>query len=105
MARVARAARAARAAAARLRPFLPEIAIALAAIAIAWTFAAAVLRHTRPFGLPLDDAYIYLTYAKQIGRGAPFTYFPGDGYSAGSTSVHEWTLGLASLQLSPVAGW
>ena len=27
-------------------------------------------------GLPLDDSYIYLTYAKQFGRAQPFTYFP-----------------------------
>ena len=87
------AARAARIAA-RLRPHAPEVAIAAAAIAIAWAFAAAVLRHTRPFGLPLDDAYIYLTYAKQFGRGEPFTYFPGGGYSAGSTSV-LWPMLLA----------
>ncbi|HET7505061.1 MAG TPA: hypothetical protein VFK02_28780 [Kofleriaceae bacterium] len=77
--------------------------IALAAalvLAIAWTFAATVLHHTRSMGLPLDDSYIYLTYAKQIGRGQPFTYFPGGGYSAGSTSLlwpvvlaPFWTLG------------
>lgn len=74
--------------------------IALAAIAIAWAFAVTVLRHTRPMGLPLDDSYIYLTYAKQFGRGQPFTYFPGGGFSAGSTSVlwpmllaPFWTLG------------
>ncbi len=70
---------------ARLRPYLPELAIAAAAIALAWTFAAVVVRHTR-FGLPLDDAYIYLTYAKQLGRGEPFSYYPGGGYSAGATS-------------------
>src|SRR6185295_759133 len=86
--------------AARLRPYMPELAISIAAIGLAWTFAAGVLSHTRPFGLPLDDAYIYLTYAKQFGRGQPFSYFPGGGYSAGSTSVlwpmvlaPFWTLG------------
>ena len=86
--------------AARLRPYAPEIAISVAAIGLAWTFAAIVLSHTRPFGLPLEDAYIYLTYAKQFGRGEPFTYFPGGGYSAGSTSAlwpmvlaPFWTLG------------
>src|ERR1041384_5797364 len=73
--------------AARLRPHAPEIAISLAAIGGAWTFAAVVLQHTRPFGLPLEDAYIYLTYAKQFGRGEPFTYFHGGGYSAGSTAA------------------
>jgi hypothetical protein len=76
-----------RQAAARIRPWAPDLAIALAAVAIAWTFAVTVLRHTRPFGLPLDDSYIYLTYAKQLGRGEPFSYYPGGGYSAGSTSV------------------
>ena len=84
----------------RLRPYLPAAAIALAAVAVAWFFAATTLRHARPMGLPLDDSYIYLTYAKQFGRGEPFTYFPGGGYSAGSTSVlwpmvlaPFWTLG------------
>src|ERR1041384_6991851 len=74
--------------------------IALVAVAVAWAFAVTVLRHTRPMGLPLDDSYIYLTYAKQFGRGQPFTYFPGGGYSAGSTSIlwpmllaPFWTLG------------
>jgi 4-amino-4-deoxy-L-arabinose transferase-like glycosyltransferase len=83
-----------------LRPHTASIGIALAAIAIAWFYAATVLRYTRPFGLPLDDSYIYLTYAKQMGRGQPFTYYPGGGYSAGSTSVlwpmvlaPFWTLG------------
>ncbi|HEU4727910.1 MAG TPA: hypothetical protein VFT22_08485, partial [Kofleriaceae bacterium] len=73
---------------------------AIGAIAIAATFAATVLRHTPSMGLPLDDSYIYLTYAKQFGRGQPFTYVPGGGYSAGSTSVlwpivlaPFWTLG------------
>src|SRR5689334_19825933 len=79
---------------ARLRPHAPAIAIALAALGLAWVFAAAVLRHTRAFGLPLEDAYIYLTYAKQMGRGQPFTYYPGGGYSAGATSV-LWPMVLA----------
>jgi len=87
-------------AATRLRPYAPAIAISLVAIALAWTFAYAVLRRTPSFGFPLDDAYIYLTYAKQFGRAQPFTYFPGGGYSPGSTSVlwpmvlaPFWTLG------------
>jgi hypothetical protein len=75
-------------------------AIVLVALFIVWAFAATVLAVTRPMGLPLDDSYIYLTYAKQFGRAQPFTYFPGGGYSAGSTSVlwpmllaPFWTLG------------
>jgi len=89
---------------------IPMIAIAIAAVAIAWTFAATTLAHTEHMGLPLDDSYIYLTYAKQIGRGQPFTYFPGGGYSAGSTSVlwpmviaPFWTLGARGHALVWVA--
>ncbi|MBX3160130.1 MAG: hypothetical protein KF773_29455 [Deltaproteobacteria bacterium] len=74
--------------------------IVAACVGIAWFFAAQTLAVTRPMGLPLDDSYIYLTYAKQFGRGEPFTYYPGGGYSAGSTSVlwpmllaPFWTLG------------
>ncbi len=70
-----------------LRRHAPEFAITAAAVAIAWTFIYATLRRTPSFGLPLEDAYIYLTYAKQAGRLEPFTYFHGGGYSAGSTSV------------------
>ncbi|HEY0193299.1 MAG TPA: hypothetical protein VGC42_19410, partial [Kofleriaceae bacterium] len=80
---------------------LTEAAIALVVLGLAWAYAATVLRHTRPMGLPLDDSYIYLTYAKQFGRGQPFTYYPGGGYSAGATSIlwpmllaPFWTLGL-----------
>ncbi|HEU4612163.1 MAG TPA: hypothetical protein VFS15_08800 [Kofleriaceae bacterium] len=76
-----------------------SIAIAVAAFVVALEFLGVVLRHTR-FGLPIEDAYIYLTYAKQFGRAEPFTYFSGGGYSAGSTSViwpmilaPFWTLG------------
>ncbi|MBL0213842.1 MAG: hypothetical protein IPQ07_08160 [Myxococcales bacterium] len=78
----------------RLRPYLPYVLIALVAIAIAWAFAATTLQHTRPMGLPIDDGYIYLTYAKQFGRLQPFSYYPGGGYSAGSTSV-LWPMLLA----------
>jgi len=84
----------------RIKPYAPAIAISLVCIALAWTFAYSVLRRTPSFGFPLDDAYIYLTYAKQFGRAQPFSYFPGGGYSAGSTSVlwpmmlaPFWTLG------------
>ncbi|HEU0036721.1 MAG TPA: hypothetical protein VFQ53_39180 [Kofleriaceae bacterium] len=82
-----------------LRTYAPAIGIVAIALSIAWFFAATTLHYTR-MGLPLDDSYIYLTYAKQIGRGQPFTYYPGGGYSAGATSVlwpmvlaPFWTLG------------
>jgi hypothetical protein len=84
----------------RLRPYVPALVIAIAAIALAQQFAFWTQVHAREFGLPLDDSYIYLTYAKQFGRAEPFTYFSGGGYSAGSTSVlwpmllaPFWTLG------------
>src|SRR5262245_53165213 len=79
-----------------MRRYAAAAGIAALAALLAWGFAVTVLRHTRPMGLPLDDAYIYLTYAKQLGRGQPFTYFPGDGYSAGATSV-LWPMVLAPL--------
>ena len=85
---------------ARLRQHGATLAISGAAAALAWAFVVAVWQHARQFGLPLEDAYIYLTYAKQFGRAEPFTYFHGGGYSAGSTSVlwpmllaPFWTLG------------
>ncbi len=96
----------------RFKPYLPAALIALVGLIIAWLFAVTVLRHTRPMGLPLDDSYIYLTYAKQFGRGQPFTYFPGGGYSAGSTSVlwpmllaPFWTLGARGHALVWVSFW
>jgi hypothetical protein len=84
--------------------------VALTAIAIAWAFAVTVLRHTRPMGLPLDDSYLYLTYAKQLGRGQPFASGPGGGYPAGSASAlwpmvlaPFWMLGARGLALVWVA--
>jgi hypothetical protein len=88
-----------------LRNHWPIVATVVVALAIAVAFLCVVLRHSA-FGLPIEDAYIYLTYAKQIGRGEPFTYFPGGGYSAGSTSVvwpmvlaPFWTLGARGVGL------
>src|ERR1044072_8187747 len=84
----------------RLLPFLPALAIPVAVVALAQQFASWTQVNAGEFGLPLDDSYIYLTYAKQFGRAEPFSYFPGGGYSAGSTSVlwpmllaPFWTLG------------
>lgn len=83
-----------------LRPFVPAAIIIAIACFIAWAFCVTTLHYAGPMGLPLDDSYIYLTYAKQFGRAQPFTYYPGGGYSAGSTSVlwpmllaPFWTLG------------
>jgi len=85
---------------ARARPYAPAIAVAALAAFIAWAFCATTLVRAQTMGLPLDDSYIYLTYAKQFGRAQPFTYYPGGGYSAGATSIlwpmvlgPLWTLG------------
>ncbi|HEX5059872.1 MAG TPA: hypothetical protein VFV99_10960 [Kofleriaceae bacterium] len=82
------------------KPYAPTAVIVALALFIVWAFAATTLHYAGSMGLPLDDSYIYLTYAKQFGRAEPFTYFPGGGYSAGSTSVlwpmllaPFWTLG------------
>lgn len=76
-----------------LRDHWAVVGILVVGVAVAVGFLCVILRHTA-FGLSIEDAYIYLTYAKQIGRGEPFTYFPGGGYSAGSTSV-VWPMVLA----------
>ncbi|NVB84596.1 MAG: hypothetical protein HOV81_39845 [Kofleriaceae bacterium] len=85
---------------AKLRPYVPAAILVAIALFITWAFAVTTLVHAGSMSFPLDDSYIYLTYAKQFGRGQPFTYFPGGGYSAGSTSVlwpmllaPFWTLG------------
>src|SRR5689334_14952668 len=78
----------------RLRPYAPGASISALAIVSAREIAATTLHYAGSMGLPLDDSYIYLTYAKQFGRAEPFTYFPGGGYSAGSTSV-LWPMLLA----------
>lgn len=86
------------------------LALAIIAIVIAWTYAATALKRSAEMGLPLDDSYIYLTYAKQMGAGRPFTYFDGSGYSAGATSIAWpamlapfWTLGARGHALVWVA--
>ncbi|MEO7731927.1 MAG: hypothetical protein ABIY55_13210, partial [Kofleriaceae bacterium] len=49
--------------------WLAPAAIAVVGVAIAWAFAATVLRHTRPMALPLDESYVYLVHARQLARG------------------------------------
>jgi hypothetical protein len=94
----------------KLGPWVPAAVLVALALFIAWAFVATTLAYTRRMGLPLDDSYIYLTYAKQFGRAQPFTYFPGGGYSAGATSIlwpmllaPFWTLGARGHALVWVA--
>ncbi len=79
-------------------------ASAAAAILVAVTYLRQTFAVSDAFGFPLDDAYIYLTYSKQIARGQPFTYFDGSGYSAGATSM-LWPLLLAPLWLLGLRGY
>lgn len=39
-----------------------------------------------PFAFPVDDAWIHLTYARNLARHGAFTYFPGDHTTTGSTA-------------------
>ncbi len=38
------------------------------------------------FSAPLDDAFIYMQYAKNLAKGRFFEYVLGEGYSSGATS-------------------
>ncbi len=59
-------------------------------VAIAWAFAATVLRHTRPMALPLDDSYGHLSWARQLARGQR-------GAPAGDALSVLWALVLAPI--------
>ena len=46
---------------------------------------------------PLDDVYIHLQYARQIGLGEPFRYLPGEPVTTGASSLlYAVVLGAAS---------
>ncbi|HET9233234.1 MAG TPA: hypothetical protein VFP10_03770, partial [Candidatus Eisenbacteria bacterium] len=51
-----------------------------------------------PFVLPLDDAYIYLEYARTAALGDPTAYVPGAPASTGATSL-LWLAGLTKAAL------
>jgi len=74
----------------------PYAIAVVAALTVAGVYLARELAVGPALGFPLDDAYIYMTYAKQIARFHPFTYFDGGGYSAGATSM-LWPLVLAPM--------
>jgi len=56
---------------------------------LAWHLGA----RGHPFVLPLDDAYIYLQYARTAASGHWGAYFPGGPAGAGATSL-AWLIGL-----------
>ena len=83
-------------------------AVVLVAV-VAGLYVHTVRTFAGSFGFPLDDGYIYLTYARQIARGRPFTYFDGSGYTAGATSMlwpiviaPLWAIGFRGALLAPV---
>ena len=51
-----------------------------------------------PFVFPLDDAYIYLEYARTAALGEPGAYVPGAPASTGATSL-LWLVGLTKIAL------
>jgi len=76
--------------------------VAAAACGAAWYFTLAEW-HSTFWGFPLDDAWIHLQFAKNIGHGLGFSYNPGIPV-AGSTAP-LWTLVLAvpaALGLDPI---
>jgi len=76
--------------------------VAVAAFGAAWYFTL-VEWHRTFWGFPLDDAWIHLQFAKNIGHGLGFSYNPGIQV-AGSTAP-LWTLVLAVpavLRLDPI---
>jgi hypothetical protein len=80
----------------RLKTLAPALLAAAAALVAALVFS-------RPSGLPLDDAYIHLTFAKNLGRGLGLCFNPGE-FSLGFTSL-TWValLALASrVPLDPI---
>ena len=76
--------------------------MAAAALGAAWYFTIVEWRTTF-WGFPLDDAWIHLQFARNLGHGAGFSYNPGIPV-AGSTAP-LWTLLLAipaALRLDPI---
>ena len=65
------------------------LALTLAS-AIGAAFAAYLCAHAFSVngrhGFPVDDAWIHLTYARNLVEQATFAYFPGDATTSGSTS-------------------
>jgi hypothetical protein len=62
-------------------------ALAIYSAAAAGVFFIIMLVYTRmQMSAPLDDAFIYFQYAKNMALGHFFEYVIGDGYSSGATS-------------------
>ena len=69
----------------------PRWALALTLVsAVGAAFAVYLCAHAHSVngrhGFPIDDAWIHLTYARNLVEQATFAYFPGDPTTSGSTS-------------------
>jgi hypothetical protein len=81
---------------------IPRLPCALSAASVLATvtfmtrfFVRVMLEDNRGrVGAPIDDAYIYFNYARQLASGHFFEYNPGDGMTTGATS-YLWTVVLA----------
>jgi Gpi18-like mannosyltransferase len=62
----------------------------MAAVALGMAVPVAMLLRAAATGaggsLPIDDAWIHLTYARTLAAGGGFRYFPGDATTTGSTA-------------------
>lgn len=65
----------------------------------AWLFIADLRANGQPWGFPLDDAWIHMTFGRNLAQGAGFGVNPGEPCGA-STSV-LWSLWMAVLHLLP----
>ena len=74
--------------------FDPARSWALAVIVLAVAYASSMVYFARgKWVLPLDDAYISLTYARNLLAGYPFRFNLSDPMSTGATSIlYTWLL-------------
>jgi len=71
---------------------LTSVLIALVAAGSLGAAAFSLASRGHPPTPPLDDAYIYLQYARTAAAGHVGSYFPGDPHSGGATSPLWWAL-------------
>jgi len=85
----------------RLLRFLPAAAIA---VGLGYPIYLVLHAHAASGGadsFPLDDAWIHLTYARNLAQHGRFAYFPSDPTTAGSTSpLYTMLLSLGFLVTS-----
>ncbi len=62
------------------------VGVGLAAVISCVGFAFHAVRANHGLGFPLDDAWIHLTFARNLAFCGSFSYYPGDPPVAGSTS-------------------